>query len=85
MLINNYCAMVSLPSTLLLSHSFHSKCISMIQNGCVPTPMQNNCNQILLDLFTKTLTLPLVTVACHFVPYKFRQCMVVVEASSISE
>jgi hypothetical protein len=31
------------------------------------------------------LTLPLVTVACHFVPYKFRQCMVVVEASSISE
>jgi hypothetical protein len=35
----------------------------MIQNGCVATPMQNNCNQ--LDLFTKTLTLPLVTIACH--------------------
>jgi hypothetical protein len=25
----------------------------MIQNGCAPTPMQNNCNQILLDLFAK--------------------------------
>jgi hypothetical protein len=50
---------------------------------------QLQCKTIVIKFFwiclQRSLTLPLVTVASHFVPQKFRQCMVVVEASSISE